>query len=123
MRFVADEHIPASVIRALREDGHDVFAAATDATGAPDAKLIEIAAGEERIVLTFDKDFGDLLFRAAVPPPPAVVFFRLATVDPAFVLEVLRTLISGRGPALAGQFTVVDEERIRQRPLAPRPAT
>lgn len=118
MRFLADENVPGSAIRALRAAGYDVFAAAADASGAPDAALLARAVDEERVVVTFDRDFGELLFRTGSDAPPGVIYFRLAVVEPAFVSAIVLSLAAGIGPAILGQFTVVDEERIRQRAAA-----
>lgn len=122
MRFLADEHVPGSTIRALRAAGHDVWAAAAEAPGSADSALLARAVNDERVVLTFDRDFGALLFHAGATAPPGIVYFRLAIVAPAFLERVVLALVAGAGQGISGQFTVVEEERIRQRPLTPRPA-
>jgi predicted nuclease of predicted toxin-antitoxin system len=122
VRVLADEHVPGSSIRALREAGHDVVAVAEQAPGAADQTVLARAVAERRVVLTFDRDFGELLYRAGAVAPPGVVFFRLGAVDPAFVARVVLAMTAEAGKALLGWFTVVDEERIRQRALPSRPA-
>ena len=119
-RVLADEHVPASGIRALREAGHDVAAVGEESPGAPDRALLERATREGRLLVTFDKGFGARIFRLGEPAPAeGVVLFRLERVDAAFVTTVLLRLASGEGPRPEGRFTVVDEERIRQRALPP----
>jgi predicted nuclease of predicted toxin-antitoxin system len=122
VRFLADEHVPGSTIRALRDAGHQVWAVAEEAPGTPDPELLARAVAEGRVVLTFDRDFGALLFRAGAAAPPGVIFFRLDVFEPGFVTATVLALVAGAGQGIPGQFTVVDEERIRQRPLTPRPA-
>jgi hypothetical protein len=58
-------------------------------------------------------------FHGDTLPAEGVVLFRLERVEATFVTAVLKRLLSGTGPEPAGQFTVVDEERIRQRALRP----
>jgi predicted nuclease of predicted toxin-antitoxin system len=60
MRFLADENFPGSAVTALAAAGHDVVWVRVAAPGTTDRDVVAWAAREERIVLTFDKDFGEL---------------------------------------------------------------
>lgn len=60
MRWLADECVPASLVAFLPADGHDVFYVAEAAAGLNDTDVIALAARENRILVTDDKDFGDL---------------------------------------------------------------
>lgn len=62
MYFLADENYPFDAVRRLREAGHDVAAIVRDSSGASDEEILERAAREGRIVLTFDHDYGRLLY-------------------------------------------------------------
>lgn len=118
MRLPADEHVPRSSIRALREAGHEVAAVGEETPGAPDSALLERARREGRVLITFDKGFGARIFQTGeAAPGEGIVLFRLERVDVAFVTAVLLRLASGEAVQPRGQFTVVDEERIRQREL------
>lgn len=57
MEFMADEHIPAPVMQALRDQGHLVTSASTKHRAARDRQLIALAAGERIVILTEDEDF------------------------------------------------------------------
>lgn len=121
MRILVDEHVPKSSIAALREAGHEVAAVAEETPGAPDEALLARAVHERRALVTFDKGFGARIFQFREPAPAeGVILFRLERLDVSFVTALLLRLLSGEGPLPAGQFTVVDEERIRQRALPPR---
>jgi predicted nuclease of predicted toxin-antitoxin system len=61
MRFLADESCDFAIVRALRAAGHDVVAVAERLPGAEDQAVIDLAAQDERILLTEDKDFGQLI--------------------------------------------------------------
>lgn len=60
MRFLADENFPAAAVAGLASAGHDVAWIRTAAPGAADGDVLARAVREERILLTFDKDFGEL---------------------------------------------------------------
>ncbi len=61
MRFLADESCDFAVVRALRAAGHDVVAVTEMAPAANDETVIEIALNDGRLLLTEDKDFGQLV--------------------------------------------------------------
>jgi predicted nuclease of predicted toxin-antitoxin system len=61
MKFVADEGVDASLVRLLREAGHDVYYFAETHQSTDDSIILEIANRERRILLTRDKDFGELV--------------------------------------------------------------
>jgi Domain of unknown function (DUF5615) len=63
MRFLADENFRFPAVAALRDRGHDVSSIADDHAGSSDELVAEICDRDARILLTFDKDFGDLVFR------------------------------------------------------------
>jgi predicted nuclease of predicted toxin-antitoxin system len=65
VRWLVDECVDAALAARLREAGHDVVYMSDVAPRAPDAEVIERAHGEDRLLLTEDKDFGDLVFRQA----------------------------------------------------------
>ncbi len=103
-------------MRGLRLAGHDVLAVKETLRGAGDETVLSRAQIDGRIVVTQDKDFGELAFRHALPASSGIVLFRLdgtsADEDVARMLEVLSSAIDW-----AGHFSVVNEERVRMRPL------
>jgi predicted nuclease of predicted toxin-antitoxin system len=115
MRFLANENFPLASVFQLRKAAHDVAAIVQESPGAKDRKIMERAAAEGRIILTFDRDYGELIYRLRLPVPLGVVYFRydpLTPDEPALHLLRLLTVID-----LVRQFTVVERQRIRQRPL------
>ena len=77
MNFLANENFPRDAVDALRALGHDVAWVRTDAPGSTDPQVLARAVAEARILLTFDKDFGDLAFLAGLPTGCGIVLFRL----------------------------------------------
>lgn len=115
MRFLADENFPGDAVIALRSADHDVAWIRTDNPGCSDEEVLGIALRENRIVLTFDKDFGELAWRSALPATCGIVLFRMP-LPMANAVEMLAELIIGRTD-WEGHFSVVEPNRIRMRPL------
>jgi predicted nuclease of predicted toxin-antitoxin system len=70
MRFLADENFPLDSVRLLRSRGHDALAAAESLSGSRDEQILALAARDGRVLLTFDRDYGELIYRRGLPVPP-----------------------------------------------------
>lgn len=116
MRFLADENIPLPSIRLLREAGHDVVGILEEAPGISDIHVLEHAVSSDRLLLTFDRDYGDLIYRQDSPSPSGILYLRFVPATPLEVGEAVLRLME-TDLALVGQFTVVERDRTRQRPL------
>src|SRR3990172_7966027 len=112
MRILANENFPGDAVNALRNQGHDVAWVRTDAPGTSDAEVLAHAQRENRIVVTFDKDFGELAFRARLPASSGIILFRISAPSPAHVARVAVAALESRTD-WAGHFTVVEDSRIR----------
>jgi predicted nuclease of predicted toxin-antitoxin system len=121
MRFLVNENVTGTVIQELRERGHDVLSAKESMRSEKDDVILARAQTERWIVVTHDKDFGELAFRSRLPASCGVILLRLAGSDPQGdnrrILEVLESREDW-----AGHFTVVTDERIRMRRLPSAPA-
>ena len=120
MRFLANENFPGDAVAALRDGGHDVAWMRTEGPGESDQEVLARAQRERRILLTFDKDFGELAWRASLPAESGIVLFRLPMPAPARVGEALAGILAGRQD-WSGNFAVVEPGRVRIRPLPPKP--
>ena len=117
MDFLANENFPLTSIKRLRAASHDVASVVKDNPGAIDAEVFAHAQREKRIVLTFDRDYGELLFRQSLTAPPGIVYFRFQPATPHEPADILLELLNMEGVSLMGKFTVVGRRRIRQRSL------
>jgi predicted nuclease of predicted toxin-antitoxin system len=116
VRWLADECVAASLVGFLRTAGHDVLYVAEAAAGLSDADVIELAAHEMRLLLTEDKDFGDLVFRRE-RAVPGVVLLRIGREAPALKAIRLAAAIERYGDELLGRYTVIEGGRFRSRRL------
>ena len=73
MKWSADEDIPRPSIRRLRDEGFDVVAVIDEMPGAKDHEVLARAVAESRVLLTFDRDYGELIYRHGLPCPSGVV--------------------------------------------------
>jgi hypothetical protein len=116
MRFLANENVPGAAIEALRAAGNDVVWIRVDAPGSSDPEVLARAVREERILLTFDKDFGELAKASPMPAACGVILFRIPMPRPDGVGQQLAGLIIARDD-WAGHFSVIEPGRVRMRLL------
>lgn len=119
MRFLANENFPGDAVTALEVAGHDIIWVRTAAPGSKDEYILAWAERENRVLLTFDKDFGELAWRAGLPASCGIVLFRLPMPAAAEVGTILAARI-GERTDWVGHFTVIEPRRIRMRQLAAR---
>src|SRR5919109_777407 len=112
MRFLADESCDFSVVRALRSADHDVVAIAEISPREEDPSVMERAAGESRILITEDKDFGQLVY-ARLQRTGGVIFIRFPARARRSLHVAVVELVRRRGESLIGNFTVLQPGRAR----------
>ena len=113
--FLANENFPKPGILFLREKGYVVKSIQEDFPGINDEEVMRIATGLDYIILTFDSDYGELIFRYAKTNPPAVIYFREKGNTPYFAATTLMNLIENGQINFVNSFTVIEANNIRQR--------
>ncbi len=116
-RFLANENFPVPSISLLRAAGYEVAAIIEDSPGVDDTTVLTRAVHEGRIILTFDRDYGELIFRRRLPAPVGIVYMRFATTSPEEAARRLMVVLSNVLISLEDNFTILDENQVRQRPL------
>ncbi len=116
MRILANENVPGAVIAGLRARGHDVAAVKEIMPGARDRAVLELAQAQARLVVTCDKDYGELAVRFRLAAPAGVVLLRLGGATPEVDNARALAALTSRED-WAGHFAVVTDDRIRLRPL------
>jgi predicted nuclease of predicted toxin-antitoxin system len=117
MRFLIDASADARMVAHLRSQGHDVTRIGTDHPGnLKDREVLAIAVAEQRILITDDRDFGELVF-VHRQPHAGVIYFRLNTTR--FVVRRGRLdYVLATHSAKLDQFLIVTEHVVRIRSLA-----
>lgn len=111
MRMVADENVSSTVIHGLRACGHDVLAVKDLMRGVLDTAIFAQACAAHRLVLTHDKDFGELAFRSGLSAASGVILIRLSGDNPQADNQRILDAIEGRADWM-GHFSVITEDRI-----------
>ncbi|WP_406603643.1 DUF5615 family PIN-like protein [Neolewinella antarctica] len=115
--LLADENLPASSFRLLLHLGYDIRSIARESAGVSDPEVVQIAIKEQRIILTFDSDFGELIYRYGLTPP-GVVYFRLVDYTPSMPGRILHDLLLTSAIDVTGHMTVISQDLlIRQRKI------
>ncbi len=117
VRFLADENIHAGMVEWLRSADHDVIYAAEAMSGDPDEILLATARREKRILVTDDKDFGELVFHRRLANQ-GILLIRLSSPRIEDRLRRLAEVWSAIEPHLERRFVVIGDKKVRIRPIA-----
>ncbi len=112
MRFIVDECTGPRVAKWLREQDHHVFSVYDDARGMDDESILQKANLENYMLITNDKDFGELIFRMN-RPHKGVVLLRLENERAINKIAVLQRVLTSFSEKLTNNFIVVTESTIR----------
>ena len=114
INFLANENFPVPAIRKLRVAGVDVVAVIEVMPSVSDKEVMAYARREQRWIVTFDRDYGDLVFRQGLLPPPAILFFRQEPYPPERPADIVLAMLS-EPQQLEGCMVVISEQNIRRR--------
>lgn len=117
MKLLANENIPRGMVRRLREMGHDVLAIGEDSPGVTDAVVMDRARSELRTLLTFDRDYGELVYLKRLPCPLGILYMRFIPSSPEDALNLVTPFLAEDGKEVVGYFVVLDRDSYRKRPL------
>jgi predicted nuclease of predicted toxin-antitoxin system len=117
MNFLADESLDRQIVDVLRRDNHVVLYVAEMDPGISDDAVLNRAEMESAILITADKDFGELVFRQR-RITNGVVLVRLAGLSSSKKAEIVSTTIKKHFDAIQNGFSVVSPSAIRIRRLS-----
>ena len=114
MKFLLDVCAASRSMHALLASlGHDVLSARETAPRASDEALLALANEEERVLITEDKDFGELVFVHRLPHPCIIRFLDMRVAEK---VSAMRELLEHHGDAMRnGTLIVVTRSRMRIR--------
>ena len=116
MKFLADECCGHGLVKALRQSGNDVLFVLESKPGATDDDVLALAFDERRILLTEDKDFGELVYRLK-KPAQGIILIRIDVKNRREKWPRMKKLLDSYGERCTGRFVVIDEKKFRFRPL------
>lgn len=118
MRFLADMGVAQRIVEWLRAEGHDAIHLHDEGLQRmPNGEIFQKAVAEERIILTFDLDFGEIV-ALSDGHRASVILFRLHNTRTPHVMERLKKVLKDSAEALErGAIVIVEESRHRTRPL------
>lgn len=116
MKFLANENFPLKSYQILKNNGWDIEHIAEGNKGISDKEVIDYSKKEDRIIITFDSDYGELVYKKNYKPS-GVIYLRLKSFRPEFPAELLKELMNNESLVFEFKFTVIDENQIRQREI------
>lgn len=118
MNLLADENIEAPIISRLRADGHVVTSIAETQPGITDMQVLQIANQLQILLLTGDKDFGDLIFLQRLRAPPGIILLRLPeTLPTSQKAEIVSGVFQAYATQLVNAFSVISHAGVRITPF------
>lgn len=112
LTIVTDECVHRGIIAALRDAGHSVLAVVETCSGSADEDVLAMAVASRAILITNDRDYGELVFRGRSSPPACILYVRERTAP---WREVAARLIEILARPVDGQFIVIDGDDVRCR--------
>lgn len=111
--FLADENIPLSVIKQLRKEGCKIVSVTEDFKSSSDKTILELSSKNKWVIITFDRDFGDLIFKQNCEKPFGIIFLRIIPKSPQYILQFLKWLLTQTSVSFEGNFIVVNKDKVR----------
>lgn len=116
MNLLADESVDRQIVERLRKDGHDVLYIVEVEPSVPDETVFDRANEKFALLVTGDKDFGEIVFRDSRLSSDGVVLLRLAGLSAETKAETVADAFREHGVEFANHFSVIAPGKIRIRP-------
>jgi predicted nuclease of predicted toxin-antitoxin system len=114
IHFVADEGVDAPIVHSLRDAGFNVLYIAEEAPRTEDDKVLLMANDQQRVLITLDKDFGELVYRMQ-QSHAGVILVRLGGFKPKRKAEIVLEAVKKHEEKLMNAFTVIHKGIIKIR--------
>lgn len=114
MNFLVDESVDRQIVDSLRQDNHFVLYVAEMEPGTSDEAILNLANQRDALLVTADKDFGEMVFRQ-LRITSGVVLIRLAGLLPETKGKIVASLMRKHSAEIAHSFTVITPNAIRIR--------
>lgn len=114
MKFLADENFPLSSYQFLKDKGWNIEHIGLTNSSISDYDVMQLSIKQKRIIITFDSDYGELVFKKGYLPL-GVIYLRMQNFTPSYPGEFLYDLIENSELVFISYFTVIEKNQIRQR--------
>jgi predicted nuclease of predicted toxin-antitoxin system len=115
MNFVADEGVDRQIVERLRQDGHEILYVAEMGPSITDEEVLDRANEKGALLITADKDFGEMVFHRNLITIGGVVLLRLLGLPPERKAEIVSEVVESRIADLPDAFSVISPGRVRIR--------
>ncbi len=112
MKFLVDESSGFAIYKWLLNQGYDVIFARDIFQGAPDETVLKKAFEESRILITDDRDFGELIFLHK-KPHAGLIYLRLSIKNPVYRTHILKNILDNHKADIPGNCIIAKESRIQ----------
>ncbi len=114
--FLVDENVEFSVVKYLRAKKFDVFSIAETVPSLDDTSILKLATTQKRIIITSDKDFGNLIFKIKLSSA-GIILFRMDDQSARRKIEIIDVLLQEYLGKISGNFLVISDSKIRIRKI------
>ncbi|MBC8179945.1 DUF5615 family PIN-like protein [candidate division KSB1 bacterium] len=114
MKLLIDENAPRTLVEYLKKENFDLIWIREYHRGLADEEIVRLSKIEDRIIITFDKDFGELVYRKNMNPAGIIL---LRIVDNILCQNKLLMFLKNYEDKIQGYFSVITEKKIRVRKL------
>jgi predicted nuclease of predicted toxin-antitoxin system len=111
MRFLADENVSNKVVNVLRNKGIDIVSMKDFGSSLSDEKVLETANAQDRILITFDADFAELVFKRKLKAK-GVILLKFVPKSSQHIVETIETVLMTQAK-IEDHFLIIKEKRIR----------
>ena len=111
--FLADENIPLYVVKQLRKEGYKVISVTEEFAGSSDEKILELSSRNKWVIITFDKDFGELIYKQKSNKPYGIILMRVTPKSPEYILQLLKWLLLQTNISFEVNFVVLNKDKVR----------
>lgn len=115
MKLLANENFPLKSILYLKSKGFNISSIGTDNPSIQDNVVMNIAINENRTILTFDRDYGELIFKHNYRPQKGVIYLRLDEYEADEPEKLIEEIFNKKEFDFDNALTVLDRNGIRQR--------
>ena len=116
VKFLANENVPGEAVVAARQAGHDLEWIAETMPGVDDDLVLTTALAEQRVLVTFDKDFGEMAFRQGKAATCGIILLRPKVRSPEYLVQFMIAVLN-QAVTWEGNFSVAQEGKLRVVPL------